>query len=60
MEMDFYIWAVWKKMIADVNCFRTMNMFWVVLTWSLNWPYRGLWPDVDWNGHRRRCEYVAG
>jgi hypothetical protein len=59
MDMNFYIWAVWKRMIADVNCFKTMNKFWAILTWSLHWLHRGLWPDVDWDGKRRRCEYVA-
>ena len=50
--INFYIWALWKNMIANVNCFKTQNKFWRILTWSLHWMWRGLWPDVDCNGNR--------
>jgi hypothetical protein len=51
-DLNYYIWAVWKSMIANINCFRTLRKFWKVLAWSLHWLWLGLWPDVDWNQNR--------
>ena len=49
-QFNFYIYGVWKAMCCRAGGHPTMRLFWRILAWSLRWFYRGLWPDVDWNG----------
>ena len=31
--LNYDIWAVWKAMVADINCFRTLTKIWEVFVW---------------------------
>ena len=58
------IYLIFKDSVMASGDRDTMKTFWQVLTWSLRWLYRGLWPDVDHLGNQivgqKKGERLAG
>jgi hypothetical protein len=48
-QFNFYIYGIWKHLISHGAALPTMRSFFTILSWSLKWLHRGLWPDTDWN-----------
>lgn len=50
LEMTFYIYAVFHKMLSTTLNARTYRRFAEKLRWSLYWLWLGRWPTHDANG----------
>jgi hypothetical protein len=46
-----WIWSVFDQCLQS-GPEGTLQCFWKVLSWSLEWLMKGLWPSHDWNGVR--------
>ena len=46
-QFNFYIFGIWKTLIANGATVPTMRLFWKIICWSLFWMHQGLWPNVD-------------
>ena len=49
LQIVFLIWACW----LDARVEDTTDMhFWVLMKWSFDIMFAGVWPHKDWNGVR--------
>ena len=51
-DIMFFIYGCFEKLRAvELDQSKdTLGCFFSILVWSLEWLYRGQWPDVDWTG----------
>ena len=58
---QFFIYGVFDKLraISPDQTLDTNGCFFKMLVWSLQWLYRGQWPDRDWNG-KAQLVFLAG
>ena len=49
-EFMFYIWSIFKPVIADSALGKTKPKFWRILVWSFEAALDGKWPKTDWDG----------
>lgn len=49
-----YIWSVFDRLRSD----KTMAQFTSILTWSLFWMWKGVWPDRDHEGKKHLCLFI--
>ena len=46
-----WVWSVIERYCAPGNN-GTLDVFWQIISWSLNWLWKGQWPSHDWNGNQ--------
>ena len=53
-DMSFFIFSCFERLrVKDPDQSKdTLGVFFKVLTWSLHWLFRGLWPDRNWKGEK--------
>jgi hypothetical protein len=53
-DMSFFIYGCFERLrVKDPDQNKdTLGVFFKLLTWSLHWLFRGLWPDRDWKGQK--------
>ena len=50
LDFNFYIYSYFSKLRADGANRSTMKTVWQLICWSLDWLWRGQWPDRDCQG----------
>lgn len=51
-----WIWSVIEK-YCSAGQNGTLDVYWRIISWSLYWLWRGLWPSQNWNGQQHLVSF---